>query len=352
MESNGVSAQPFISYQDSVHGRATTKGSTEAAVCTDCHGSHEIIPPNEAKSPIYKLNVPATCGKCHNEITQTFNESIHGQAIARGNQLSPVCTDCHGIHSIKSHKDPNSPYRNRTSRGIHAPVATKVCGSQANLEFQGTASPLTWTAITGWLLKADPLLLPIARVAMACTTFCHRAIRSSTINRPNLDATCGKCHKGATQKFTLTPVHLADGIHPKDIGSKITRWVRIIYTILILGIIGGMFLHNFIIWRSKAVARRHMQNPMMQRMSTNQRWQHLVLLTSFIILVITGFALKFPNSWFADLLGMGEQLRSIVHRIAGVVLIAAGFYHVFYIAIANEGRRMLSDITPAPKDAD
>ena len=30
-------------------------------------------------------------------------------------------------------------------------------------------------------------------------------------------------------------------------------------------------------------------------MTANQRWQHLVLLTSFIILVITGFALKFPE---------------------------------------------------------
>ena len=93
-----------------------------------------------------------------------------------------------------------------------------------------------------------------------------------------------------------------------------------------------MFLHNAIIWRSKAVARRRMQNPMMLRMTTNQRWQHLILLTSFIILVITGFALKFPDSWFAELLGMGEHLRSIVHRVAGVVLIGAGIYHVFYLA--------------------
>jgi cytochrome b subunit of formate dehydrogenase len=126
--------------------------------------------------------------------------------------------------------------------------------------------------------------------------------------------------------------------------------VRIIYTILILGVIGGMFLHNFVIWRSKAVARRQMQNPMMQRMSTNQRWQHLILLTSFIILVITGFALKFPESWFADLLGIGETVRSLVHRVAGLVLIAAGFYHVFYLAIANEGRRLVRDILPATKD--
>ena len=43
MESNGESTQPFVSYQDSVHGRAVEKGSAKAAVCTDCHGAHEII---------------------------------------------------------------------------------------------------------------------------------------------------------------------------------------------------------------------------------------------------------------------------------------------------------------------
>ena len=57
------------------------------------------------------------------------------------------------------------------------------------------------------------------------------------------------------------------------------RWVRLIYIVLILLVIGAMFLHNAIIWRSKAVARRRMQNPMMTRMSVNQRWQHLILLS-------------------------------------------------------------------------
>ena len=109
MESNGVSNQPFLSYQQSVHGRATQNGSMQAAVCTDCHGTHEILPANNQHSPIYKFNVPATCGKCHVDIDNTFMQSIHGQAIARGNQLAPVCTDCHGIHSIQSHTDPNSP---------------------------------------------------------------------------------------------------------------------------------------------------------------------------------------------------------------------------------------------------
>jgi cytochrome b subunit of formate dehydrogenase len=194
-------------------------------------------------------------------------------------------------------------------------------------------------------------------VAANCST-CHGVHNilpssdpRSTINRANLDATCGKCHQGVTQKFTLTPVHLGDGVHPKDIGSLAVRWIRLIYWVLIIVVIGAMFLHNAIIWRSKAVARRAMQNPMMFRMSVNQRWQHLILLISFIILVITGFALKFPNSWIAEVLAMGEKLRSIIHRVAGVILIGAGIYHIFYLAAAKEGRRLIRDIAPRPKDA-
>jgi len=350
MESNGVSAQPFLSYQESVHGRAVENGSMKAAVCTDCHGSHAILPPNDPQSPIYKFSVPATCGQCHADIQNTFNVSIHGQAIARGNQLSPVCTDCHGIHSIKSHKDPNSPVAEQNlSRDTCARCHE---GVRLSSEFG-----VPGNRVSTYLDSYHGLAAEGGSVVAANCSSCHgvhdilpSSDPRSTINHANLDATCGKCHKGVTQKFTLTPVHLADGVQHHDIGSKITHWVRIIYIILILAVIGGMFLHNFIIWRSKAVALRHMQNPMMQRMSTNQRWQHLVLLTSFIVLVLTGFALKFPDSWFADLLAMGEHVRSVVHRIAGVVLIAAGFYHVFYIAIANEGRRLLRDLAPAPKD--
>jgi len=171
----------------------------------------------------------------------------------------------------------------------------------------------------------------------------------STINRANLDATCGKCHQGVTQKFTLTKVHL-DGSRSRDVGSVAVRWIRWFYLGLIFAVIGAMFLHNAIIWRSKAAARRSMMNPMMTRMSTNQRWQHLILLTSFILLVITGFALKFPNSWLAEVLAMGERLRSITHRVAGVILIGAGIYHVFYLAIARDGRRLIRDFAPRPKD--
>jgi cytochrome b subunit of formate dehydrogenase len=351
MESNGETNQPFLSYQDSVHGRATEKGSTKAAVCTDCHGSHQILAANDDQSSISKFKIPATCGTCHSDITKTFNQSIHGQAIARGNGMSPVCTDCHGIHSIKSHQDPNSPVAEQN-------VSRDTCarcheGVRLSREFG-----LPGNRVSSYMDSYHGLASQGGSVVAANCSSCHGVHNilpsndpHSTVNVANLDATCGKCHKGATQKFTLTKVHLADGVHSNDIDSIAVRWIRILYIVLIILVIGAMFVHNAIIWRSKLAARRRAHPAMMVRMTVNQRWQHLVLLSSFIILVITGFALKFPDSWFAQMLGMGEHWRSIIHRVAGVALIAAGIYHVFYVVAAREGRRLLCDLAPAPRDA-
>jgi cytochrome b subunit of formate dehydrogenase len=351
MESNGQSAQPFISYQQSVHGRAVENGSQQAAVCTDCHGAHEVLAANEARSPIYKFNVPATCGKCHVDIADTFRQSIHGQAIAHGNEMAPVCTDCHGIHSIKSHADPNSP-------DAAANVSRDTCarcheGVRLSQEFG-----VPGNRVTSYFDSYHGLAAEGGSVVAANCSSCHGVHNilpssdpRSTISKANLDATCGKCHRGVTQKFTLTKVHLVEGGRASDVDSLVVRWVRWIYIVLIVLVIGAMFAHNAIIWRSKAAARRRMMNPMMTRMTTNQRWQHLILLSSFIILVLTGFALKFPDTWFAHVLGMGEKLRGTIHRVAGVVLIAAGFYHLLYLAYAREGRRLLRDLAPGPRDA-
>ena len=351
MEGAGQSSQAFASYQESVHGQATEKGSKKAAVCTDCHGTHGILPANDAQSPIYKFNVPATCGKCHTDIADTFTQSIHGQAIAHGNGQAPVCTDCHGIHSIKAPADPNSPASvMNLSRDTCARCHEGVRVSQ---EFG-----VPGNRVTSYFDSYHGLAAEGGSVVAANCSSCHgvhdilpSSDPRSSINRANLDATCGKCHQGVTQKFTQTRVHLQDGERGGDIDSLAVRWIRWIYLVLIVLVIGAMFVHNAIIWRSKAAARRRMQNPMMERMTENQRWQHLILLTSFIILVITGFALKFPESWFAHVLGMGEKLRSVIHRTAGVVLIGAGIYHLFYLAYAREGRRLLRDLAPEPRDA-
>ncbi len=350
MQRVGQSTQQVYSYEESVHGRAVANGSTKAAVCTDCHGVHEIRRARDEKSSIFKFNVPLTCAKCHNTVEQEFMQSIHGQAIQRGNSQAPVCTDCHGIHSIKSHIDPNSSVAAQN-------LAKTTCarcheGVRLSQEF-GVEGSRSSTYLASYHGLATRLGSKVAANCASCHGV-HNILPSSdprsTINPANLVHTCGQCHPGVTEKFVMGKVHV-DAPLSADIGSIAVRWIRRFYLSMILVVIGGMVLHNLIIWVRKAVMLRDLHPRTVTRMTKSQRWQHLVLLVSFITLVITGFALKYPDSWLSMLPGMGEKVRGIVHRVAGVILIGASVYHIVYAALTADGRKLIRDLLPESKDA-
>ncbi len=348
MDSGGLTTTQFNSYGKSVHGRAVAAGSEKAAVCTDCHGSHEILPAGNVKSSIFKFNVPNTCGQCHADIAKQYTASIHGQAIAKGVWQAPVCTDCHGIHSIRQHLDPNSQVAN-------ARIASSTCAQchesvRLSEEF-GVPGQRVSTYLDSYHGMASQLGSKVVANCASCHGV-HNILPSSdprsTINRAHLVETCGQCHPGATQKFVAAKVHISEPLS-RDMGSIGTMWVRRFYFWMITLVIGGMVIHNGIIMRRKLKLARA-QARTVTRMSEDQRWQHLVLLTSFIALVVTGFALKFPDSVFAALLAYSEPVRRIGHRIAGIVLIGVGAYHLYYIARKPEGRQLLKDLLPRFQD--
>ena len=350
MEASGHSAQPFASYEQSVHGKAVAAGSDKAAVCTDCHGSHQILAASDSKSSIFKFNVPATCAQCHQSVEKEFMQSIHGQAIARGNGQAPVCTDCHGIHSIKAHLNRNSSVAAQNL----ARVTCARCheGVRLSQEFA-----VEGRRATTYLASYHGLASKLGSQVVANCASCHGVHNilpssdpHSTINRANLVTTCGQCHPGVTENFALSKVHVNAPLSA-DIGSVAVRWIREFYVGMIFAVIGAMLLHNLVIWRRKALVLRKQEQRLVVRMTLHQRWQHALLFASFIVLVVTGFALKFPDSWFATLLGMGEKVRGVTHRVAGVVLIGIGAYHIIYVTLTKDGRRLLLEFLPAPKDA-
>ena len=350
MEDGGQSAQMVASYELSVHGHAVAAGSEKAAVCTDCHGTHEILDAKDAKSPIFKFNVPQTCGKCHDSISKEFQQSIHGQAIAKANWQAPVCTDCHGIHSIKSHLDPTSPVN--AANLAQATCARCHEGVRLSNEFG-----IEGRRATTYLASYHGLAASRGSQIVANCASCHGVHNilpssdpRSTINSANLAKTCGQCHPGVTEKFASAKVHV-DAPLSADIGSKAVRWIRRLYISLILAVIGGMLLHNFIIWRAKVIALRKQQSRFVTRMPWRFRWQHATLLSSFFLLVVTGFALKFPDSWFASNLFPSEHLRGLLHRIAAVILIAVSLYHMIDGLLTREGRKLIRDLFPTIDDA-
>ena len=350
MEASGHSAAPFLSYQQSVHGKAVAAGSDKAAVCTDCHGSHEILNAADPKSSIYKFNVPSTCAKCHDAIKTEFMASIHGQAITKGVSAAPVCTDCHGIHGIKSHGDPNSSVSAQNLAGITCAKCHEGVRLSEDFGVPGGRSSSYMASYHGLALKMG------SKTAANCAS-CHGVHNilpssdpKSKISQANLAKTCGQCHPGAGENFIKGKVHIEAPLSA-DIGSISVGWVRRLYMGLIFGTIGFMALHNFLIWRKKASAMRKDPRRIVVRMEPEQRMQHLLLLTSFIVLVITGFALKYPESMFARAFLINEHTRSLIHRMAGSLLMLVSLYHVFYLAAKRSGHQMLMDMLPTPKDA-
>jgi formate dehydrogenase gamma subunit len=353
MQGSGISDRPFLSYRESVHAKAMARGNTSAAVCTDCHNSHDIQPASNSQSSIAKVNVPATCGKCHQQEASEFARSVHGQAVARGVSRAPVCTDCHGIHNIKM------PFDETTATATTA-VATDSCAKchegVALTQEYGVASG----RVSSYKDSYHGLASQLGSKVVANCASCHgvhsilpSSDPKSMVNASNLSQTCGQCHVGASANFTNGKIHLTPGlvseVRRQDIGVVGTRIVRWIYLPLIVLVIGGMVFHNALIWRKKAAAKRRQKRSIV-RLSANQRLQHWLLLTSFITLVLSGFALQYPDSWLAWLLGGSEVLRRIIHRVAAVVMLLAGTYHVFYLAFSKEGKLWVKDMLPKLKD--
>ena len=353
MQGSGISNRPFLSYRESVHAKAIAQGNVSAAVCTDCHNSHDILPASHPQSPIAKVNVPATCSKCHKAETTEFMESIHGQAVTRGVSRSPVCTDCHGIHNIVAPVE-------RTTATVSSAVATETCarcheGVTLTKEF-GVAGERVSSYQDSYHGLASRMG---SRVVANCAS-CHgvhnilpSSDSKSMIHVANLPQTCGQCHVGAGANFATGRIHLTSELVAADItsdpgviGTRIVRWI---YVPLIVLVIGGMLVHNALVWGRKVVARKREKRELV-RLTRNQRIQHWLLLTSFIALVLSGFALQYPDSWLAAMLGSNEYLRRIIHRVAAVVMLVVGAYHLVYLGITKEGRAWMTDMLIKGKD--
>ncbi len=101
----------FSQYKTSVHGKLFAKGDTKVAVCTDCHGVHDLRPASDTRSKVHPLNVATTCSRCHADAAymkgysiptdqfEKYNSSVHHEAmVVRGDLSAPTCTTCHGNH--------------------------------------------------------------------------------------------------------------------------------------------------------------------------------------------------------------------------------------------------------------
>ena len=341
-------ARQTQSYGTSVHGLAAKAGHADAATCRDCHDSHEIISDRSPTSPLYFSRQAETCGTCHDKEARDWAQSVHGRAVAAGSHDAPTCTGCHDEHNIRSLKSSSA-----------LAISEDVCSRCHSSERMNTKYNLPADRVKTFFDSYHGLAAQYGSTVAANCASCHgfhkvlpSSDTNSTISKANLVVTCGKCHPGANKEFSQGKIHIApDGqAGGTDFGSKLNNWTRRIYLFLIFATIGGMLAHNGILFIKKTAARLRMTERPVVRMTAAQRWQHFVLATSFIILGLTGFALKFPDSWLAKVMGSNEPFRRWSHRIAGIVLLLVGLYHLIYIFATRDGRKLVADLFPVKKD--
>ncbi|MFZ0800208.1 MAG: cytochrome b/b6 domain-containing protein [Terriglobales bacterium] len=346
-------AHPVASYKQSVHGRAVALGK-DAATCSSCHGSHDIYPATDERSRVNHWKVPETCGQCHKEIAREFNESVHGEAVKAGVRDAPVCIDCHGEHLIIDPKSAASPLNARN-------ISEETCGRCHGDPRLALRYNLPADRLPSYAGSYHGLALTEGKVTAANCASCHGVhsiLRSSdprsTVNAANLAKTCGACHKGVVEaKFTIGPVHVqtsTGAAHP------VVQWIRWTYLVLIPVTLGFMMLHNLVDYLAKVIRRqpRHETGGQVTRMNRNFRIAHWGVILSFPTLVVTGFALKYPDAWWTRPLLLGEGIfsfRGALHRTAAVVLLASTIYHVIHLARNRRDRMFLKAMLPELKDA-
>jgi formate dehydrogenase gamma subunit len=347
-------AHPVESYKESVHGRAVASGSDKAADCNSCHGNHDIYPARDARSRVNHWKVAGTCAQCHQEIGREFGESVHGVAVKSGVKDAPVCTDCHGEHLIVKPSSPASPLS-------AANVSAETCGRCHSDTRLAQRYDLPLDRMPSYADSYHGLALRGGKVTAANCASCHGVHdilpsndSRSTINAANLANTCGQCHKGANEaRFAIGPVHVQTNAGPNH---PVVKWIRWTYWVLIPLTLGFMLLHNLLDMLSKLIRRRPRQESgqVVLRMNLWFRIAHWGIMASFPTLVVTGFALKFPDSWWAKPLLLWESnagVRGGLHRTAAVVMIAATLFHFVHLALKKRDRSIIPALIPTIKDA-
>ncbi len=343
--------ETVASYARSVHGPPGEPGRGGAATCNDCHHVHAVRGVADPESRIHRANLAATCGTCHDGVRLEYEQSIHGRALQAGVHDSPTCTDCHGEHLILSPDDPDS--KSHASR-----QATESCGNCHNdpviiakYSLRGGVVGSYVDSYHGWTTRRG------YESAATCVS-CHSAHAvlphthpQSTIHRSNLVDTCRRCHAGADERFASSYTHDKLSIT----ANPINRWIRAFYWVLITVVIGGMVLHNLVILNFHAVRKRQeaARLPAAVRLDRIQLAQHALMALSFIVLVITGFALRYPDAWWVAILGtlgLDEPLRANVHRVAGVVMLMVAIAHVAYVVFVRRGRSEFRAMLPSRRD--
>ena len=380
-------------YRSSTHGRLAAKGSPDAPLCADCHGTHGIQGRTQTDSPTYARNVPDLCGKCHRaghkaavrykgpeqKVVENYIESIHGKALLEsGLTVTATCVDCHTAHGELPHTDPastvNSARVAQTCAQCHRGIYELFTSSIHSPTVSHSKKPLPTcsdchSAHTIGRTDVNDFRLGIMRQCGRChgdlasTYFetyhgkvsklgylktakcydCHGAHDilpawnpKSHLSRANIVKTCARCHPGSNRRFAG---YLTHATHHDPAKYPALFWTFWGMTGLLIGTFSFAWFHT-VAWlprslryRQELVRTHAMESAMhVRRFPVLYRNLHLMVIVSFLGLAMTGMTLKFSYTGWAWAMARvlgGFEAAGYIHRACAVITFSYFGLHLF-----------------------
>ena len=261
-------------YLTSVHGKEVSeKANPFAAVCIDCHTTHDIVSP---KADSMKLVITRNCGNCHDEQLETYMGTYHGQVSTLGFAYTAKCFDCHGSHEIKKVDDEASTMHKNNRLGTCQKCHEGATEGYVTFQPHGNTSdfdryPFMWIASKSMIALLSGVF---AFFWTHMTLWFYREHKDRAEGKSRLFVQTGK----------ITPSE----------GKYVSRWSPL--------------------WR----------------------FAHLIFALAVMTLVLTGTAVLYAETAWAKtimyLIG-GPEVAAIVHRAAAIAFGIVFFGHLIYFAI-------------------
>jgi cytochrome b subunit of formate dehydrogenase len=303
---------------------------TKGVGCASCHSDiHSVTAWNNDKR-----QVVTKCIRCHKS-AEGYLQSVHGKSLWKGEQNSAACSDCHGLHDIKSlaEMQPNE------AKKFHTAVCIPCHSNEEKMKRANVSTTVVETYLESYHGKSYRLGFP--ERAAGCSD-CHSSAHSilpkndpaSSVNPKNLVVTCARCHPRST---TLMTKFYAHGKHSDRKNYPILYYTFIGMTGLLASTFAVFWLHT-LLWMFRGFVENRQRiaagaegkaehtipdgHKLYQRFQKRHIFLHLTVIVSFLGLSLTGLPLKFNDqAWAKTLMSFygGVHYAGLIHRGCAVL---------------------------------
>ena len=327
----GVVVKQIDHYMKSIHARPSSEDQSHTnATCYNCHDAHYVYPAGTKERADWRLNIPNICGKCHVKEREIYANSVHGkEVLEKKNPKAAICSDCHTTHDIEDpEKDATKLVITKNCGSCHESEFRSYIGT-----YHGQVNTLGY-AYTAKCFdchgnhdiqrvdNVNSMVYPDNRLK-TCQK-CHTGATKGFVSfSPH----------GNTHDFQRYPVMwiASKFMIALLLGVFAFFWAHSalwFYREYKDRQEGKGVTHVL------PAALKHVEGKYFRRFAVGWRIAHLCFAISVMTLVLTGMAVFYAEtSWakaIVDFLG-GPRVAGALHRIAATIMLSVFFCHLVYV---------------------